>query len=99
MGNAIAKKFDVPKEHTATAGHSQYWKIWPATVKESGEEVSIWTFDKTDLTKRKSNPISDKAVLEQVFQLMRKDLTVIKESKTCSSIVQHIEVNITHKIV
>ena len=33
MGNAIAKKFDnVPKDHTATAGHLQLWKIWPGLI-------------------------------------------------------------------
>ena len=76
MGNAIAKKFDnVPKDHTATAGHLQLWKIWPGTVKEAnislgtqiGDEISIWSYDKSELSKKKSNPTTDKAILEQVF--------------------------------
>lgn len=93
MGNAIAKKFDVPKEHSASAGHHQLWKIWPGKNKETGELVSIWAFDKADLTKRKINPISDKAVLEQIFQVMKKDFAIIKESTVCSSIIRYIEVS------
>lgn len=92
MGNAIAKKFDVPKDHTSSAGHHQFWKIWPGKSKETGELVSIWAFDKADLTKRKGNPINDKAVLEQIFQIMKKDYTTIKESVLCSSVIRYIEV-------
>ena len=93
MGNAIAKKFDVPKEHTASAGHHQLWKIWPGKNKETGEQVSIWAFDKADLSKRKNNPVTDKTVLEQIFQIMRKDFMLIKDSTICTSIVRYLEVN------
>lgn len=93
MGNAIAKKFNLPKEHTATAGHVCNWKIWPGKSKDNaGQLVSIWAFDKSDLTKRKLNPVADKAIVEQVFQIMKRDFTVIKDSKACSNIVQILEV-------
>jgi hypothetical protein len=90
MGNAIAKKFDVPKEHSATAGHCQLYKIWQGKKKETLSDVSVWTFDKSDLAKRK-HPITDKAVQEQVIQLMRKDLAALKDC-TCEGIIQIIEV-------
>lgn len=92
MGNAIAKKFNLPTQHTATAGHVNNWKIWPGKSKDGGQLVSIWAFDKTDLTKRKLNPVADKAIVEQVFQIMKRDFGVIKESKACSNIIQIIEV-------
>jgi hypothetical protein len=93
MGNAIAKKFNLPKEHTATAGHVSNWKIWPGKSKDAGGQlVSIWAFDKTDLTKRKLNPVTDKTIVEQVFQIMKRDFHVMKDSKACSSVVQIIEV-------
>lgn len=93
MGNAIASRFNLPKEHTATAGHVSNWKIWPGKSKESGQLVSIWAFDKTDLSKRKPNPVVDKVLIEQVFQIMKKDFYVIKDSKVCSSIIQCLEVS------
>ena len=95
MGNAIAKKLDVGKEHNASAGHLQLWKIWSATTKDNGSAVSMWTFDKSELAKNKSNPITDKAVAEQLLQIMKKDLSVIKESKT-SNIVRYFEVRPFH---
>lgn len=58
----------------------------------SGNLVSIWAFDKTDVMKRKQNPITDKTILEQLFQIMKKDFNLIKDSKTCSQIIQCLEV-------
>ncbi len=55
--------------------------------------MSIWAFDKMDLTKRKHNPVADKTIVEQVFQIMKRDFTVIKDSKACSNIIQIIEVS------
>eukprot|EP01032_Pedospumella_encystans_P008250 gene8250-9815_t len=92
MGNAIQKRFNLPTNHTATAGHVNNWKIWPGKGKEGGQLVSIWAFDKMDLTKRKHNPVADKTIVEQVFQIMKRDFTVIKDSKACSNIIQIIEV-------
>ena len=91
MGNSIAKKFDIPKDHTASAGHCQLWKIWPATSKQSGKEVSVWVFDKADLAKRKV-PITDKTVLEQLHQIMRKDLLAMRDL-ACSNIMLSQEVS------
>jgi hypothetical protein len=90
MGNAIAKSYDVPKDYNATAGHCSLYKIWHGKKKGSSEDVSVWTFDKSDLSKRKS-PVNDKAVQEQVLQLMRKDITCLKECN-CEGIIQIIEV-------
>ena len=97
MGNSVTKKFDVPKEHTATAGHLQLWKIWPGKAKDaSGSPVSIWTFDKSELAKKKTpsgaTPYTDKAIVEQIYQIMRKDMTTIKEMHQSSSVINCIEV-------
>ena len=53
--------------------------------------MSIWAFDKSEFAKRKA--ISDKAVVEQLFQIMKRDFAVIKDCKVCSSIIQIIEVH------
>lgn len=105
MGNAIEKKYDAPKEHTATAGHLQLWKIWPGKSKDaSGKLVSIWAFDKSEIlagSKGKdgkpmlNNIQADKAVVEQIYQVMKKDLAVMKDSQACSSLISTIEVR-TH---
>ena len=78
MGNEIAKKYDFPQTHNATAGHCQMWKIYPAISKESKEEVSLWIMQKDELSKRKP-PVVDKAVLEQIYQIIRKDLASMRE--------------------
>ena len=91
MGNAVTKNFDVPKDYSATAGHCSLYKIWQGKKKETLEEVSVWTFDKSDLMKRKVNPVNDKAHQEQILNLMRKDLTCLKECN-CEGIIQIIEV-------
>mmetsp|Transcript_36594 Transcript_36594/g.81292 ORF Transcript_36594/g.81292 Transcript_36594/m.81292 type:complete len:541 (+) Transcript_36594:233-1855(+) len=90
MGNAVGKKFDLPGAHTATAGHLGNWRIWPGRSKETGSLVSVWAFDKTDLSKRKS-AVTDKALLEQVFQIMKRDFGTLKDCK-CAYILQVIEV-------
>lgn len=105
MGNAsasaIVKKYDgVPKEHTASAGHLLQWKIWPGVCKDSnvnlniqqGDKVSVWSYDKNDAMKRKNSPITDKTIAEQMFQIMKKDYTTIKDAVACQQIVQLIEV-------
>lgn len=60
---------------------------------QQGDKVSVWFFDKNDLVKRKNSPITDKTVVEQMYQIFKKDFTVIKESAHCQHIVQHIEVS------
>lgn len=102
MGNAIQKKFDVPKEHTATAGHMQLWKIWPGKNKETGQLTSIWAFDKNELSKKRGpsgNSLYDKAMIEQIYQIMKKDLTVIKESQNCPNLISSLEVNFLFPIM
>lgn len=91
MGNAIAKKFDIPKEHTATAGHCDLWKIYPGTRKADGEEVSVWTMQKDELAKRKPVPLTDKVLAEQVFQVMRKDMVTLKDCD-CIGVLKVVEV-------
>jgi hypothetical protein len=104
MGNAIDKKYDAPKEHTATAGHLQLWKIWPGKSKDIfGRQVSIWAFDKTELLNKKKdsggtassidNLTLDKTSVEQLYQIMRKDMTVAKESGACPSLISTNEVS------
>ena len=104
MGNSIQKKFDVPKDHTASAGHLRLWKIWPGKAKEgsgnsAGQSVSIWTFDKNELLKKKDKNDKglDKNVVEQIYQIMKKDLTVIKESQGCPHLISSIEVRVMTK--
>lgn len=99
MGNSIQKKFDVPKEHTASAGHLRLWKIWPGKAKDNtgpnaGQLVSIWTFDKNELLKKKdkNDKALDKNVVEQLYQIMKKDLAVIKESQGSPNLISSIEV-------
>lgn len=96
MGNSVTKKFDVPKENTATAGHLQLWKIWPGKSKDGGQSVSIWVFDKAELAKRKSplgaSPFADKAIVEQTYQIMKKDMGVIKDMHPSNSVLNCIEV-------
>ena len=91
MGNALAKKFDVGKDYVATAGHCSLFKIWNGKKKETFQDVSIWAFDKNELSKRKVNPITDKAISEQVHQLMKRDLHALKDCD-CQSIIQIIEI-------
>lgn len=39
MGNELAKKYDMPKTHSASGGHECLWKIYQATAKATGEQV------------------------------------------------------------
>lgn len=98
MGNSIQKKFDVPKDHTASAGHLRLWKIWPGKAKDSNQHVSIWTFDKNELLKKKDKNDKglDKNIVEQIHQIMKKDLSVMKESQGCPHLISTIEVTCSH---
>lgn len=105
MGNNIAKKYDVPKEHTATAGHLGMWKIWPGKSKDSGNLCSIWVFDRNELAKTKKPATAlttalngDKTTTEMLYQIMKKDLQVIKESQACQHLISPLEVRINLKI-
>lgn len=104
MGNSVAKKYDVPKDHTSSAGHLRLWKIWPAKAKEdnkagniqAGQSVSVWTFDKSELAKKKdkNGATYDKNVIEQIYQVMKKDLAVMKESQASPNMISCLEVRI-----
>jgi SCY1-like protein 2 len=104
MGNSVAKKFDIPKEHTASAGHLRLWKIWPGKAKESnkagntvaGQLVSVWTFDKSELLKQNDKKGSgmDKNVVEQIYQIMKRDLAVMKDSQASPQMISSLEVGI-----
>lgn len=85
MGNsAISKRVsDVPKESTACAGYHGLWKIYPGVRKDTGEEVSVWAFDK--------DPKKDKAQQEQIFEIMKKDMRGMKECE-CGGVLRVIEV-------
>ncbi len=49
MGNAIAKKCDVPKAATGSAGHCSLWELRNGKNRENNEDITLWTFDKADL--------------------------------------------------
>jgi hypothetical protein len=91
MGNEIARKFHVPQHHSATGGHCSLYKIWHGKKKESPDDVSVWVFDRSELVKRKSNPVNDKTLQEQIIQLMKKDIASLKECNSCG-VIQIIEV-------
>ena len=81
MGNDIGKKYNIPKDHSATAGLCQLWKLFPVTPKEglATDELTLWLIQKDDLSTRQVNPITDKTTLERVFQVMRKDIAASKD--------------------
>jgi hypothetical protein len=92
MGNAVTKKYDIPTQHSATAGFCQLFKIYNGTEKETGKEVSVWNFSKDELGKRKP-PISEKAVLEQLYGIIRRDITALKDIQLESTgVLRPIEV-------
>ena len=66
-----------------------FFKFWVGT--QQGDKVSVWSFDKNEMMKRKNSPITDKTIVEQLFQIMKKDFMVIKEAVACQQIVQLIE--------
>ena len=89
MGTNVQTRFDIPQEHIATAGHSQLWKIWPGKNKETGQFVSIWVFDKNEF---KNDGLYDDVMIEEIYQIMKNDLNVIKESQSCSNLISAVEV-------
>lgn len=101
MGNSVTKKFDVPKDHTGTAGHLSQWRIWPGKSKDSsGALVSIWVFDRNELAKTRKPPTpltnainGDKTTTEMIYQIMKKDLQVMRESQQCPHMISTLEVS------
>jgi SCY1-like protein 2 len=93
MGNELGKKYDIPQNHTATAGLCQLFKLYPVTPKEGSvtDELTLWLMQKDDLTMRATNPITDKTTLERIFQVMRKDINAAKDMSH-SGLVKVIDV-------
>ncbi|CAM9499839.1 unnamed protein product, partial [Phaeothamnion confervicola] len=73
MGNEIAKKYAMQEEVFATGGHACLWRIYSATNKETGEQVSVFVF-------RKEEQMRDleKALREQVLQILRREIQTLK---------------------
>jgi hypothetical protein len=95
MGNEITKKYELPPEHNATAGLLQLWKIYPGvklTKDMVKKDISVWIMSRDALAKRDPFPITEKNVLEQIFQILRKDLMTMKEMNH-GGIVKIIEVS------
>jgi hypothetical protein len=80
MGNAIAKKYDMPDQHTASAGLAQLWRLYPATQRETGREVPLWVYQKDDLGKEEQMR-PDKSTTDNVFLTMRKDMITMRDLK------------------
>jgi hypothetical protein len=93
MGNEITKKYELPTEHIATAGLLGLWKIYPGikmTKDLVKKDVSVWILNRENLSQRQP-PITEKNVIEQIFQVMRKDVLTMKELQH-NGIVKVIEV-------
>ena len=93
MGNQVViKKYDLSEKHAATAGLNRLYKIYHGVNKETKAEVSVWNLSKDDLLKR-DVPVKDKAVQEQLFMIIRKDIAYIKDAGIDSpGILKAIEV-------
>lgn len=83
MGNEVSKKYNLSEEYNATAGHCQLWKIYPGHVmnkdKVTTTDISVWLFMRDGLSKRQPVPITDKSTQEQLMQIMKKDMSCMKE--------------------
>lgn len=80
MGNEIGKKYTIPETHTGTAGHCQLYKLFPVSPKEGRrEELTLWLMQKDDLVNRPVGAITDKTTLERLYQVMRKDISLLKD--------------------
>jgi hypothetical protein len=95
MGNEITKKYELPAEHNATAGLLGLWKIYPGmkmTKDMVKRDVSVWILNREQLAQRQPVPITEKTIIEQIFQIMRKDVLTMKELQH-NGIVKVIEVS------
>jgi hypothetical protein len=98
MGNEISKKYNLKEEHNATAGFNGLWKIYPGHVtnkdKVTTTDISVWIFMRDGLAKREPVPITDKSAQEQLMQIMKKDMSAMKEKEMQHrGIVRVLEVN------
>ncbi|KAL6058232.1 SCY1-like protein 2 [Balamuthia mandrillaris] len=74
MGNQLDREYEVEAELTrsdATGGLNGGWKIFKAKKKSSGEDVSLWIFDKKVL---KGLP---KTTRHRYYALLRQEFTVL----------------------
>lgn len=65
----------MPKHHAASGGHECLWKVYQATVKGSGEPVSVFVVDKDELRATGMQ----KSEREQLLDIMRRDVRALKE--------------------
>ena len=105
MGNEVSKKYNLSEEHNATAGHCQLWKIYPGHVvhkdKVTTTDISVWMFLRDGLAKRTPVAITDKSAQEQLMQIMKKDMSLMKEKDMQhQGIVKVLEVtnSLTHSL-
>lgn len=96
MGNtAISRNIqDCSEKQHGTAGHLQLWQIRSGISIKTKDKVSVWTFDKAELgnAQRKGGTIADKAVQEQIYAIMLKDMKNLQETQGCQGVLRLIEV-------
>ena len=91
MGNAITRKYDIDETHCANAGLSGCWKIYKGKTKdEIPKEISVWICSKDEVGKR--TPAPDRSTLDQLFQVMRKDVMTMKDMPANNHVVKPLEV-------
>ncbi|TYZ58250.1 hypothetical protein PybrP1_007927 [[Pythium] brassicae (nom. inval.)] len=73
LGEEFSKHYETPKDCTASGGHELSWKIFPAVSRKSGQEVSIFVFDKDDLKKLKL-----KEHQERVLEVLRQEMKTLR---------------------
>jgi len=95
MGNtAISRNVqECSEKHHGTAGHLQLWQIRSGISVKTKERVSVWTFDKAELgnANRKGGVVADKAVQEQIYAIMLKDMRNMQEA-SCAGVLRVMEV-------
>ena len=73
-GDAIAKKYDMEKEHSASGGHRYLWKVYDGVHRKSKFPVSIFVLEK-DNEQIKSLSKTEKEALIESF---RKEIAILK---------------------
>lgn len=73
LGEEFNKHYETPKDCTASGGHELSWKIFPAISRKSGQEVSIFVFDKDDLKK-----IKKKEHQERILEVLRQEMKTLR---------------------
>lgn len=73
LGEEFNKHYETPKDCTASGGHELAWRIFPAVSRKTGQEVSIFVFDKEDLKKLKR-----KEDQERYLDIMRQEMKTLR---------------------